>query len=60
VEVIARLFEQLGQPLPAIGRLQRDVCPALGVAEQLQEGLTVVDDPTRHRQLTLLVDNGDV
>ena len=34
VHVKAGVLEQLGQPLPAVGRLERDVRP-VGVAEQL-------------------------
>jgi hypothetical protein len=59
MQVIAGLLEQLGQPFPAVGRLQRDV--RLGrVAEQLQERVAVVDDPTRRRQLAVRVDDGDL
>lgn len=48
VQVIAGILEQLGRPLPAVGRLQRDVRPTVtGVAEQRQERVAVVGDPPR-------------
>ncbi len=59
VHVIAGLLEQLGQPLPAVGRLERDM-RARRVAEQLAERLAVVDDPPRERQLAVLVDDRDL
>ena len=59
VQVIAGFLEQLGQPLPAVGRLQHDV-RALRVAQQLQKRLAVVDDPPRELKLPVLVDHRDL
>jgi hypothetical protein len=55
VHVLARLLQQVGEPLPAVGRLERDVRP-LRIAEQLLERFAVIDDPPRQRQLAVLVD----
>ena len=43
VHVVAGLLEQLGQPLPAVGRLQRNVRP-IRVVQLLKECLAVADD----------------
>ena len=59
MHVIAGLLEQLREPLPAVGRLERDV-RSLRVAEQLQECLAVVDDPAREHKLSMLVDDRDL
>jgi hypothetical protein len=59
VHVVAGLLEQLRQPLPAVGRLERYVCP-VRVAEQLAERLAVVDHPARERKLPLLFDDRDL
>jgi hypothetical protein len=59
VHVVAGLLQQLGQPLPAVGRLERHV-RARGIAEQTAERVAVVDDPTRERQLAVLVDDSDL
>src|SRR5512142_2545437 len=55
VQVIAGFLEQLREPLPAVGRLQRHV-RAIGIAEQLQERGPVVDDPPGELKLAVLVD----
>ena len=57
--VIACLLEQVGQPLPAVGGLERHVRP-VRVAEQLPERAWVVDDPARERKLAVLVDDRDL
>ena len=59
VHVVAGLLEQVGQPLPAVGRLERHVRP-VRVAEQLPERVAVVDDPARERKLSVLVDDRDL
>jgi hypothetical protein len=59
VQLVAGVLQDVGQPLPAVGRLERD--PALaGLLEQRQERLRVVDDPPRDQLLALLVDDRDV
>ncbi len=59
VHVVAGLLEQLREPLPAVGRLERHV-RAVRVAEQLPERVAVVDDPARERKLSVLVDDRDL
>jgi len=59
VDVVAGLLEQVGEPLPAVGRLERYVRP-VGVAEQLPERIRVVDDPPRERKLPVLVNDRDL
>lgn len=49
VQLIARLLEQIGQPLPTIGRLQRNLGLAVDPRQQLEERLGVVDDPPREQ-----------
>jgi hypothetical protein len=59
VHVVAGLLEQLGQPLPPVGGLERHV-RGVGVAEQLLERAWVVDDAARECQLPVLVDDRDL
>jgi hypothetical protein len=60
VKLIAVLLEQFGQPLPAVGRLERDPGVAVELGQQLDEGLRIVDDPARKEKLPLIADHGDV
>ena len=60
VQLVARVLEHVGQPLPAVGRLQRDPAVAVDLREQLQECLGVVDDPPREEHVASVVDHGDV
>ena len=55
VHVIAGVLEQLGEPLPAVGRLERDM-RAHRVAEQFDERLAPSRDPLLKRELAVLVD----
>jgi hypothetical protein len=56
---MAGVLQHVGQPLPAVGRLQRH--PALTDAlQQRQERLRVVDDPPRQQLLARLVDDRDM
>src|SRR5271166_326060 len=60
VQLIAAVLEQLGEPLPAIGRLHRDLALTLQASEQLEELLTAIRDPLRQKQLALLIDHRDM
>ncbi len=60
VDLVAGVLEQLGQPRPAVGRLDGDPRLAFPAGEQRQEWLAVVDDPPRQRQLALPVDHRDL
>jgi hypothetical protein len=54
------LLEQIGQPLPAVGRLQRDLHVIVQSLQQLEKGLGLVDDPTREDLATVAVEHGDL
>src|SRR3954447_24356238 len=54
------VLEQLGQPLPAVGRLQRELRIGAELADQLAEHLLVVEQPPRHRLAAGLLDHGDL
>ena len=59
VQLVAGVLEHVGQPLPAVGRLQRD--PAFAEAlQQRQERLRVVDDSPRQQLHARLVERRDV
>jgi hypothetical protein len=60
VQLITGLLEQLSQPLPTIGRLQRHPGLAIDPRQQLQKRLRVVDDPARQHLGAIRVDHGDV
>lgn len=53
-------LEQLREPLPAVGRLQREASVLTELAEQFTEALGVVDQPAREQLLAGLVDDRDV
>jgi len=44
VQLVAGLLEQVGQPLPAVGRFERDLSLIAQFAEQAEKGLGLVDD----------------
>src|SRR5688500_4838365 len=60
VKLEARLLEQLGQPLPTVGRLDRDLGLAVDPPKQLEKRGRVVFDPAREDLPPLLVDDRDV
>jgi hypothetical protein len=60
VQLIARALEQVGQPLPAVGRLERDPGLAVDSLQQLQEDGGVVDDSARKHLSAVRVDHRDV
>jgi hypothetical protein len=60
VELIARPLEDIGEPLPAVGRLQRDLRLALQLPKELQEGGGIVLDPPRDDLVALPVDGCEV
>jgi len=45
VQLVARVLEQLGQPLPAVGRLDGDPRLTREATKQLEEDVRVVGDP---------------
>ena len=59
MHVVAGLLQELCQPLPAVGRLERDV-RAPRLAEQLHKRVAVVDHPPREQQLAVVVDRRDL
>jgi len=60
VQLVAGLLQQIGQPLPAVGRLERDPSVIAQSVQQLEEGLALVDDPPREQLLALVVEDGDL
>lgn len=60
VQLIASLLPDVGEPLPAVGRLERDLGLAVDALEQLEERLRVVDDPPREQLAAVLVEHGHV
>jgi hypothetical protein len=60
VQLVAVVLEQVGQPLPAVGRLERDLGLAVELAEQRHERIGVVDDPAREQLAAALVERRDV
>jgi hypothetical protein len=60
VELVACVLEQVGEPLPAVGRLEGDPGVAFEFGEELEEGGRIVGDPPRERLGALLVDHRDV
>ena len=55
VQLVAGVLEQIRQPLPAVGSLERHMRP-VRVAETLKERLSLVDDPAPKLDLPLLGD----
>jgi hypothetical protein len=60
VQLVAVVLEQVGQPLTAVGRLERDLGLAVELAEQRHERVGVVDDPAREQLAAMLVERRDV
>jgi hypothetical protein len=60
VELVARLLQDVGQPLPAVGRLERDPGLAVDLRQQLEERGGIVVDPARENLPPLLVERRDV
>jgi hypothetical protein len=60
VQLAAAVLQQLRQPLPPIGGLQRErrLTPELG--DHLLKDVGVVDDPTRQHLRAALVDRRDM
>jgi transposase len=60
VQLVAGLLEQIGEPLPAVGRLERNVGLAADLGQQRKERPRVVDDPSRQDLVAGLVEDRDV
>jgi len=60
VQLVAVVLEQLRQPFPAIGRLERDLGLAVELAEQRHERVAVILDPAREQLPAPLVERRDV
>jgi len=60
VQFVAVLLEQVGQPLPAIGRLKRDLGLAVEFPEEREESAGGGDDPAREQLDAMLVERRDV
>jgi len=54
------VLEQVRQPLPAVGRLERDLGLAVELAELRHERVGVVGDPAREQLAAVLVERRDV
>src|SRR5215216_3394157 len=59
VQLVACVLEQIGQPFPAVGRLERDP-GLLELAEQVEKRCRIVDDPARDQLASLLAEDGDL
>jgi hypothetical protein len=60
VQLVAVVLEQVGEPLPAVGRLERDLGLAVEPAEQRHERVGVVGDPAREQLAAVLVERRHV
>src|SRR6266581_4446181 len=60
VQLVALLLEQVGEPLPAVGRLERDLQLTAELGQDRLQRLRLVRDPAREQLLTLLVEGGDL
>jgi len=60
VELVARLLEHVGEPLPAVGRLESDLGLAVDPPEQRHERVGVVGDPAREQLAAVLVEGRDL
>jgi len=60
MQLAALGLEQLGQPLPPVGGLEREPVVVAQLAEQLAEALGVVDQPPRQQLLAALVNHRDM
>jgi hypothetical protein len=57
VQLVAGVLEQIGEPLPAVGRLERDLGLAVDLRQQLEERGRVVRDPPRQQLAALIVEH---
>ena len=57
VQLVAGVLEQIGQPLPAVGRLQRDPALALDFGQQRQDRRPIVDEASRAQLAALIVEH---
>jgi hypothetical protein len=60
MQLAAVALEQLGEPLPTVGRLQREPRLPTQLSEQFAEQLGIVDQPAREHLPTILVNDRDV
>jgi len=60
MQLAALALQQLRQPLPTVGRLERELRVRTQLAQQLAEAIRVVDEPAREHLLAVLVDRCDV
>src|SRR5438093_4543048 len=60
VQLVALLLEQVGEPLPAVGRLERDLQLATEFGQDRFQCLRVVRDSAREQLPALLVESGDL
>jgi hypothetical protein len=60
MQLAAVVLEQLRQPLPAVGRLQRELRLPTQLVEQFAEPLRIVDEPARAQLPAVLVDDRDL
>ena len=60
MQLAALVLEQLGQPLPTVGRLQREPRLLAQLVEQFAKPVGVVDEPAREQLLAVLVDDRDM
>jgi hypothetical protein len=60
VQLATIVLEQLGQPFPAVGRLQREPRVLTQLAEQLAKQPGIVDQPAREQLPAVIVNDRDV
>jgi hypothetical protein len=60
MQLAALILEQLGQPLPAIGRFQREPGVLAELGQQPAKHLRIVREPPRQSLAAVLLDNGDM
>ena len=57
VQLVAGVLQHVGEPLPAVGRLERDLGLAVDPRQQLEEGLGVVCDPARDQFAAVVIEH---
>jgi hypothetical protein len=60
MQLVAGVLEQIGQPFPSVGRLERDPGVIAQFVQQAEEGLGLVDDPAREQLIAVLIEDGDL
>lgn len=60
MQLAALVLEQLGEPLPTLGRVQREPGVRTQLVEQFAEQLGIVDEPAREQLPAVLVNDRDV